>query len=335
MGEAHTAVVDDGYAPYWNPAALSQVRYAQAALMHNRLFEGMDQQYVAYVHPMAGRAVAGSLSRFSVGSFDSYNANGVRRGEVDSSDIALGLSYGHRLGLVSNRGPSLSLGLGGKWIRESLGRFSAQTFAVDLGLLATQWEWLLGERARGLKLGAAVRNIGPGLKFHSESAPLPRTFSAGLALERRPWKDPLTVALDFKSAVDDGNSFSFGVEYRLRRVLAVRTGYVAGQDEGLGVRFGFGVELKRIAMEYAIAGFGSLGSMHRFGLTLRLGGPADLREKSAQDFLEQGRRYLRQNRFYEASVEFNEALELDRGNSEALKLLQETAKGLDAGGERD
>ncbi|MBI4422671.1 MAG: PorV/PorQ family protein [Elusimicrobia bacterium] len=330
MGEAHVAVVDDAYAAYWNPASLSRVAYPEAAFMYNRLFQGMDQQYVAYAHPLGpGRTAAASLTRFSVAPFAAYDANGARRGTVEASDTAFGASYGQRLDLPWSRAPEVSVGAGGKWIRETLGPSSAQTFALDLGASASGLDGWLGERARGLRAAAVVRQLGPGLRHHAERARLPREVSAGLALERRPWGDPVTFALDYRLAEDDAARLALGLEYRVRRVLTVRAGYLTGQDEGLGLRIGFGIALKRVTLDYALAGFGVLGSMHRFGMNVRFGGAADLREKTADDFVLQGQRYLRQNRTYEAILEFNQALRLDPGNPQALEGIRQATEAME------
>lgn len=324
MGEAHTAVADDAYGGYWNPAGLSQLKYPEAALMHNQLGQGVNQQYLAYVHPLRpSHALAGSLTHLSAGTIESYDANGARRGAVNASDLALSVAYGHLLSLTSVRAPEIRLGLGGRWIEERLAAAKASTLAGDFGLLIANLDNAFGDNARGFKLGLALRNVGPGLQFHTERTPLPRTYSAGLAWQGRPWSDPMTVAFDFKSAVDDGAKGSLGVEYWVRRVLALRIGYISGQDSGLGLRFGVGVRLKRVTVEYAMAGFGGLGDMHRFGFTCRFSGAADVAELTAVDFISRGRSYLEQKRYYEAVTQFNRALEIDPGNRIALELMRQ------------
>ena len=126
MGEAQTAVANDAYAAYWNPAGLSQLHYPEAALMHNQMGQGITQQYMAYAHPLGpGHALAGSLTHLSAGTIESYDANGARRGSINASDLALGLSYGRLLGLTSARAPEIRLGASGRWIQEKLAYASA------------------------------------------------------------------------------------------------------------------------------------------------------------------------------------------------------------------
>lgn len=329
MGEAQTAVANDVYSTYWNPAGLGQLSYPEVALMHNQMEQGITQQYAVYARPLGpGQAVAGSLTRLSVGSVSSYDASGGYRGSVDAGDLALGVSYGRLLGLTSARAPEVRLGASGRWIQERLAATSASTFGADVGLLVGRLDNAFGDKARGLSVGLAVRNIGPGLKFHKETTPLPRTLSAGLAWSGRPWGDPMTVAFDLKSPADDDLSASIGLEYWVHRVLALRAGYISGQSEGIGLRLGMGIRLKRVLVEYSMASFGVLGDMHRFGFSYRFGGAPDLMERTAQDFITSGRNYIAQKRYYEAVVEFNRALAIDPGNRSALELINQALAGM-------
>lgn len=329
MGEAQTAVADDAYAGYWNPAGLSQLRHPEAAVMHNQMGLGIAHQYLAYAHPIGpGHAFGVSVTRLTAGTIDSYDANNTRRGAVEASDLALAASYSHRLRLTANNAPDVRVGVTGRSIRQTLAGTSASTFAGDAGVLVGGFDNMFGEKARGYRFGVAVRNLGPGMRFVLERAPLPRTISTGLAWDGRPWGDPVTFAFDYKVPVDDDPAASFGVEYWARRLVALRMGFVTNQAEGIGLRFGVGIRLKRILVEYALAGFGGLGDMHRFGLSYRFGGALDISERTAQDFVTRGQSFLQQKRYYEAVTEFNQALEIDPGNPAALSSMRAALKGM-------
>lgn len=331
MGEAATAVADDVYAGYWNPAGLSQLQYPEAALMHNQMGSGITAQYLAYAHPLRpSHGLAGSLTRLSAGTIESYDNTGARRGSVNAESLAAAVSYSHLLGLSNTaRAPDIRLGATARYISETLAAAKASGLAGDIGLLAGRFDNLFGDKARGYRFALAVRNLGPGLKFAAERTPLPRTTSVGLAWDGRPWGDPVTFGLDYQIPRDDAASASFGLEYWVRGVLAIRAGYVTEQAEGLGLRFGVGIRLKRVLLEYALAGFGGLGDMHRFGLGYRFGGDADIAERSAADFISRGRSYLEQKRYYEAVTECNRALEIDPGNRVALELMRAALKGME------
>lgn len=337
MGEAHTAVANDAYATYWNPAGLSQMSYSEASLMHNQMALGMAQQYLAYAHPLRpGHAAAGSLTRTTFGDIESYDATGNRRGSVNAGDLSLSLAYGALLNPSGvGRAPEVRVGAGGRWIQEKLAGYSATTIAGDVGVLVGRLDHALGDAARGWRLGLAARNLGPGLKFQAERAPLPRTVAAGAAWEGKPWGDPMTVSFEVKQAVDDGIKPSVGAEYWIRRVLAVRVGYVALQDTGLGIRFGIGARLKRVVIDYSLAGFGAVGDMHRFGFSYRFGGAADIQETGPREFITRGQDYLQQRRYYEAVTQFNKALEVDPGNRAALEYMRRALRAMEKQGEKE
>jgi hypothetical protein len=327
MGEAQTAAVDGPYSAFWNPAGLGGLRYPEAAFAYARLAEGVDPQHAAYAHPVGVRkGLAASFTRLAIGPFDSYDANGARRGSVDSEDLAISAAYGQRIFLTDASLPEISAGFVGSYISERLHRTQSQTVSCGAGLLVSGLERTGADWAEGLRLGLAARNIGPGMKFDAERAGLPATVSLGLAWERKPWGDPATLALDYQARLDDSHYVGAGLEYVIRRVLAVRAGTLVGKNDGPDLRLGVGFSMKRLMVEYAWTGLNTVGDFHQMGLRYRFGGTVDVREKTSDDFIDQGKRYLRQNRIYEAAVEFNHALETDPGNRQALELLKQATE---------
>ena len=127
MGEAFTATADDAFAAYWNPAGLPRLSSATAALMYNRQFQGLDQQYLSLVGPLRSNFGAGvSMTRLGTDAVPSYNASGAAAGSVSASDLALAAAFGARLAAPSAGRPGISVGLQSKWIRENLAGVSAE-----------------------------------------------------------------------------------------------------------------------------------------------------------------------------------------------------------------
>lgn len=326
MGETHTAVADDSYAAYWNPAGLGQIEYSEAGFAFNRYFQSVTQQTINYVKPFfpGGRAMSLSLCRLSVESFPSYDSEGTLVGEVGSSDWSISGAYGRQI-LLGEKNASLSWGAAIKGIFESLGPASASTLAFDGGLLFRVSRFAPKKVADGLRLGVAVKNLGPALKFDKEPTPLPFTIQAGIAYETRVFGDKLTVALDEHMPNDNSRYTSIGAEYWLRGLLAIRAGFKSGQDEGRGVRGGMGIRVKFIDFNYSFSPFGSLGNAHRIGISMRFGGPVEitpLEPRTAEDFIKRGIERFNAGRFYEAILDFNKALERDPGNRQALDLMK-------------
>ena len=324
MGESGAAAAEDAYAAYWNPAGLALVPFPQLAATYNRSFAGVDHQYLSLAWPLrAGSTLNLNFTRLGVAALDGFDAQGTRTGGVEAGAQALGVGYGRTLAGDGADRPQLHAGLGLKGVRESLAGASAQTVAADLGLLAV-WRAFGANNSRDSewRLGFSALNLGPGLKFDAERAPLPTAYRLGLAWRVRPRGDVLTLSADPVLSRDEGIFAALGAEYAVWRVLALRLGYRTGQDIGMGFRGGVGFKLKAVEIDYAIAPFGELGQMHRMGLTVRLGGRVETtppEERALKAVLERGARLMKEGRYYEALLEYDRALGLDPGNRSALE----------------
>jgi len=325
MGESQVAVADDAYAAFWNPAGLAALESAELALSHNKSFMGVDQQYFSMAYPLRyGSTLNLNLTRMSISPLQGYDAQGTKTGQVTAGDYALGLAYGRALLKDEAQQPMLSAGLNLKGVKENLDTASAQTLAADMGVIY----YLRPQRRTGRaewRFGLAARNLGPGLKFDEERFDLPTIYQLGAAWQSRPYGDLLTLSLDHVFSRDEGYHLAGGAEYVVHRLLAFRLGYRTGQDIGLGLRAGVGFKLKRMEVDYAFAGFGDLGEMHRVGLSLRLGGRVEVtppEERGLGAVMRRGERLMQEGRYYEAILEFNKALDLDPGNRRALEQMR-------------
>lgn len=326
MGESQVAVAEDAYAAYWNPAGLAAMEYPELALTYNKALEGTDQQYLSLAYPLrSGSVLDLNLTRLGMSSFQGYDAKGVQTRSVGANDYALGLAYGHTLIYDEAKRPGLNVGVNLKGIRESLDTAQAQTFAADFGAIAYYRPGpprREGRPGQEWRLGFAAKNLGPSLKFDRGRSDLPSSYQIGLAWRGLPKGDSLTFSLDQVLSREEPFYIAAGAEYVVLRTLALRLGYRTGQDIGLGFRAGVGFKLKIFDLDYAFAGFGDLGQMHRMGLSIRLGGPVETtppEERSLDAVLRKAARLMREKRYYEALLEYNKALDIDPGNRQALE----------------
>jgi hypothetical protein len=85
------------------------------------------------------------------------------------------------------------------------------------------------------------------------------------------------LALDANFPEDGKACLSAGLETVLYGTLALRAGYSAAGDISSGLTFGLGVELgggrRWTRLDYSYAPSYDLGSVHKFGLTMRFGRP--------------------------------------------------------------
>jgi hypothetical protein len=254
MGGAYASVADDGTALYWNPAGLAQVEGRAITLSHVSWLSDATYQYASYAAPLGRNAAFGvALEQGSI----SWDNTG--EGSFDAGDFAGVVGYGRRLT------DALGVGADLKFLSSSLGDYSGSSYAVDLGLV-----YRLSDSAR---LGAAARNLGPGVTYEYESDRLPATMTVGGSYL---WRGVLFSA-DMEKVNDLGVTPRLGAEYAPVPYLALRGGWIGGDETALsGLTGGVGFNWKdRWALDYAYRS-SDLGGTHQFGLSAGLGGGGGL-----------------------------------------------------------
>ncbi|MHB0996339.1 MAG: PorV/PorQ family protein [Elusimicrobiales bacterium] len=309
-----------------NPAALARTGYREAALAYNSWLEGVSAQQAVYAHPLGGRrgVAAVSVNMLSMPGISGYDNSGAPAGKVEAGDLAAAAHYAVRLsGPWSDRRQGIFSGAAVRYARESLDGVSASAVLFDAGLL-----WVRDLPAGTLGAGLAAQSLGGEFKFDADSDPAPASVRAGLSFITLSAGDPLTFAADLKKPSGGGSVTSVGAEYQLRRLIALRAGYVSAEDLGSGLRFGAGIAVKTLQFDYAVSSHGDFGAAHRFSLAYKFGKPAEVTphlspaQEKAYSKVERARRLMRDSRYYEAVLELNDALGLDPGHPEALELMR-------------
>lgn len=269
MAGAWTAVAEGVDSPFWNTAGLSRLEKGEFQFSHREAPIGLRYETVGFARRTARGAFAATGSYLGQPSLSGRDAAGAQTGRYNAYDLSAGVHYGGALPFW----PELGLGAGARYVRSRIAEASAQTVAADVG---AQWQgsapWGRGKPS----LGAAVRNIGPGLRFLDQSSALPLTASVGFGY-RLP--EGLVADADAIARPNAGlNGFAAGVEYPLARAFSVRAGYSsivaqtgAGGISGAlsGFSAGFGVRLDGWTLDYAMTPMGELGSAQSFSLGAR------------------------------------------------------------------
>ena len=259
MGGAYTALGDDANALYWNPAGLSKIEKREFTASHAELFESTRLDFLAYAHPTSQGTFAAGLTYLSQGKIQGRDSLGRPTAGYDASDAAVTGAYARKMELAE-------FGASMKYIRSHIGSTEAQGVAVDVG----------AKRALGnLVLGAALRNIGPGLKHDNERNDLPLRLAVGAAYKFAGGHAAAVEAVNGpRGAGTDG---SFGGEFQALKNVYLRAGYTTqsavtggtGFDAARGLTFGLGLRNEKWSMDYAILPTGELGRSHRFSLGAR------------------------------------------------------------------
>lgn len=259
MGGAYTALADDVNALYWNPAGLSKLEKREFTASHAEMFESTRLDFLAYAHPTSQGTFAAGLTYLSQGKLDGRDSLGRRTPGYDASDAALSLGYARKLEIAD-------LGATFKYLRSHIGSTEAQGAALDVG----------AKRAFDrVSVGAALRNLGPGLKFQDQRNDLPLRLALGAAYK---FAGGHAAAVELvngpRGAGTDG---SFGGEFQAVKNLCLRAGYTtqtaitggSGFDVARGLTMGLGFRNDKWSLDYAVLPSGELGRSHRFSLAMR------------------------------------------------------------------
>ena len=262
MGGAFTAIADDAAAIAWNPAGLAGLRQREIGFMHAEMVENTHFDYFGLAQPARGGTFGVGVRHLSQGTIQGRDSSGRPTDGYSASDTAVDLSYGFK---SSER---LRLGGGVKIIHSTIAEASAQSLALDLGSVYECSYFGPGVP----RLGLAVQNIGPGMKFLDERSPLPLTVASGVGY-RLP--SGLTVAVDYRHRpYSRASELNLGTEYAVLGSFAVRAGYAsmvggAGSSALKGFAGGFGLTARGYSLDYSITPFGELGNAHRLSIGAR------------------------------------------------------------------
>ena len=177
----------------------------------------------------------------------------------DASDAALSLGYARKL-------DEADLGATFKYLRSHIGSAEAQGAAVDVG----------AKRAFDrVSVGAALRNLGPGLKFQDQRNDLPLRLAVGAAYKFAGGHAAAAELVNGPRGA--GTDVSFGGECQAVKNLYLRAGYTtqtaitggSGFDAARGLTMGLGFRREKWSLDYAVLPTGELGRSHRFSLGAR------------------------------------------------------------------
>jgi len=150
------------------------------------------------------------MGYLSKGKYDGRDEDGKATGDFTASDSVATLAYGRRAGKKGSIGGSI------KMIQSKIESFSATGFALDFsGSLKMNQK---------MRLAGGIYNLGPSMKFVSESFALPSTLSAGISYNLL---SGLTVTADSNYGIEDQKlTLSFGGEIGFAGIATARIGYM-------------------------------------------------------------------------------------------------------------
>ena len=258
MGGAGTSLSEDANSLYWNAAGLAAAPKEFSA-SDMELQQGTRLDFAAFAQPTSYGTFAMGGAYLSQNALDGRDLNGRQTSGFSASDADAVVGFGRKTDIVD---------LGGtvKFVQSHIGTFQATTFAADLGARKQ-----LGH----VVLAVALRNLGPGMKFDSETDDLPLRLALGAAYKFERGHALTAELTDAPRA--GGADFGFGGEFQALKNVFLRGGYTtqtaitggSSFDAARGLTLGVGFRANAWTIDYAAVPMGELGSTHRFTLTAR------------------------------------------------------------------
>ncbi len=258
MGCAFVGISDDATAIYWNPSGLNNISQKEVSLMHAVWFEEISYNNLFYVHPTEVGNFGAGIQYVNYGTLKGADEDGNPAEDFNPNDLAITISYAREIS-------GIALGASAKYISSKI-KETATAFAVDIGAMKKFSD-------EKLSVGVVLQNLGTGLKYISEEAPLPMNIKIGAGYKII---SNLTTALDITLPSDNEMIIGVGGEYnyRVSKDISVsgRFGYTTitkDVEGGLkGITLGLGGNYKNYKLDYAFVPYGDLGITNRvsFGI---------------------------------------------------------------------
>ncbi|MBI5246717.1 MAG: PorV/PorQ family protein [Elusimicrobia bacterium] len=272
LADAYSAVPGGLSSLGTNPAGLSAARRPQ----FDTIFESgvLDDTFgfLGWAQPLPLGTAAAGLSYYDAGKVDLHFANGTTDTRTAARDFVGHIGWGVPLP------GGLSLGATAKFFRFELAQEARVSGAA--GDAGVQWK----TPVKGLVAGAAIQNAGPGVKFETETDPLPLTTRGGLSWSwsSAPKKENdaasyvhatnvLVTAEAIKvrdEAVIGGLGCELGMDFGPATSIALRMGWRLNSDNNR-LTFGVGFREGRFTLDYALSEKHSLGQAHHVGFGVR------------------------------------------------------------------
>lgn len=330
LGGCGTACAAGVSALYWNPACLGWFEGTEAGFTHVEHFLSIRGEDAGMATARGGLGLGFSVHGVYLSGLEERtgpSASPIRT--YGAYFLAPAVSVGRTIGRL------LALGTSARIVYQTIGQDNALSFAGDAGISFRPGP------ASPLRLGAVLANLGTGVRYGSESYPLPTRIRAGAGLSFL--RDRLRTAIDVVKPFRDDLRVGAGAEACLTERILLRAGYQSGPhaNGGLaGLSLGAGFRSGNLNLDYALAGYGILGLSHHFSLAYEFGRnrrtlsdeerriQEELERRSritAQTFYQQGLARERESRFEDALYNYDLALVWFPGLDEA-RLASEAVK---------
>lgn len=277
VGDAGIAFVRDVNSIFWNPANIAGIESVETSFSYTRWLADMN-----YVSGTVGARWDGiGIFALSVASLDYGEIPEATVGGDDDSrtgatftggDLMLGVAYSREF---TDR---LAIGIGAKFIRESLFDYAVNSYAFDVGT-----SYYIGYR--GLRLSMAAQNFGGAVKWlgdesdRVEGYDMPLVFRIGVATnvigETDAFIDAgrmhrLVFAAEGINTNDYSERVNLGLEYWFGDMFSLRGGYRFNAEGRWTAGAGLSPSVSgyQLRLDYAYVAYEFLDAPHRISVSM-------------------------------------------------------------------
>ncbi len=266
LGGSYVANMDDPNVIFYNPAGIYNLEKTPVSFSFVKHLMDINSASLAVSHEFEkyGR-FGGAVQYINYGEFTEADEFGNKTGNFGVAELAMIVGYSNKLDENFYYGANI------KFIYSGIADVSSSAFAADLGLIYTlkEWNWNFGFSA--LNIGSQISS------YYETTEDLPLDIRLGFTKSLSHLPFTFYFSLNRLNEEEDRfNQFTFGGEFRMSKKFKVRFGYdnqkrkelKIGTTAGLaGFNVGFGLDIKGYIFDYAFSSMGSIGSLHRLGIS--------------------------------------------------------------------
>jgi hypothetical protein len=274
MGNAFTAIANDGSALFWNPAGLTFKNDLEFTFMRSLMHEDRSKNFGAVVIPFSRITISGGWSGLLVDDIEARDSVDNLIDHFQSSENVFLLGAG--VAIIYTSPVKLCLGITGKYLYNTLYGYKSTGTGMDIGM---KFSISSSATIDKIELGAVIKNLATSLKWNTTSAyeaTIPKQYLVGMAFTIAERGSYIKLIGEAKYSENetrlDIENYHWGSEIKLRNVefLRLRAGYTGGNfTMGAGIKFW--KDRSAVIIDYAFTPDAlSTEGMHNFGISFRL-----------------------------------------------------------------
>lgn len=273
LGGSFVSNNDDPNVIFYNPAGINFNQNNQISISFLKHLLDINSASLVFIKEIKSTGkFSAAVKYINYGDFTKADPSGLELGHFGANDIAFSLGYGNKLD------ENFYYGLNFKLIYSGIENYSSTAYAFDFGL-----HYEIPDKF--WNFGFSILNLGSQINsYFNIKEDLPLDIRLGISKQLE--KVPMRFYFSFNNLDDKQSNFfarfknlTFGSEIKLGKSFKLRIGYDSekrkelkiGTTAGLaGFNIGFGFNAASYIIDYAYSSMGSIGALHRIGISTNL-----------------------------------------------------------------